>query len=146
MRAVVQRVKKADVRVDDRMVGEIGQGLLVLLGVGQEDAEADADYLADKIAGLRIFADDQDKMNLSVTDVDGDVMAEHLGTAIGTAGMEPGFFVLGRLFHHAEHFTTGGLINLNISAGVADGFEQADKAHAVDFRSKCRLVPGSGDK
>ncbi len=57
MRAVVQRVSRAQVRVGNEVAGDIGRGLLVLLGVGNEDREADADYLADKIVGLRIFED-----------------------------------------------------------------------------------------
>jgi len=65
MRAVVQRVTRATVSVDGKAVGEIGRGMLVLLGVGADDSEADADYLAAKIAGLRIFDDEQGKMNLS---------------------------------------------------------------------------------
>ena len=69
MRAVVQRVSRASVNVDGDTTGEIGLGLLVLLAVGQEDTEADADYLSEKVAGLRIFEDDAGKMNLSVLEV-----------------------------------------------------------------------------
>ena len=65
MRAVVQRVSRAAVRVDGAVIGEIGRGLLVLLGVGREDAAADADALADKIANLRVFDDAAGQMNLS---------------------------------------------------------------------------------
>jgi D-aminoacyl-tRNA deacylase len=72
MRAVVQRVSRASVKVDGEVVGEIGAGLLVLLGVGQDDVEADADYLAEKITGLRVFEDADGKMNLSVRDLVGD--------------------------------------------------------------------------
>jgi len=75
MRAVIQRVTRASVKVGDEITGAIGQGLLVLLGVAHEDTEADADYLAEKIAGLRIFGDDAGKMNLSVIDVGGAVLA-----------------------------------------------------------------------
>jgi D-Tyr-tRNA(Tyr) deacylase len=75
MRAVVQRVSRAAVSVDGQISGEIGAGLLVLLGVGQEDTEADATYLAEKICGLRIFEDDDGKMNRSVKDVGGGVLA-----------------------------------------------------------------------
>ena len=63
MRAVIQRVTRASVKVGNEITGEIGHGLLVLLGVAQDDTEADADYLAEKIAGLRIFEDDAGKMN-----------------------------------------------------------------------------------
>src|ERR1017187_10427660 len=71
MRAVVQRVGRARVKVGDEISGEIGKGLLVLLGVGQGDNESDADYLAEKVAGLRVFEDEAGKMNLSVGEIGG---------------------------------------------------------------------------
>ncbi|MBE7560876.1 D-tyrosyl-tRNA(Tyr) deacylase [bacterium] len=74
MRAVVQRVSSASVTIGGQVVGEIGTGFLVLLGVAEGDTEADADYLADKIAKLRVFRDDDDKMNLCLRDVNGGVL------------------------------------------------------------------------
>lgn len=74
MRAVVQRVSRASVKVDDDIVGEIERGLTVLVGVGDGDTAADADALADKLVGLRIFADDDGKMNRSVVDSGGEVL------------------------------------------------------------------------
>lgn len=74
MRAVVQRVSEADVTVGGDVVGRIGRGLLVLVGVEQGDAAADADWLAAKIAGLRIFADAEGKMNLAVHEVGGETL------------------------------------------------------------------------
>jgi D-tyrosyl-tRNA(Tyr) deacylase len=71
MRAVVQRVKGAKVDVDGKRVGEIGKGLLVFLGVGERDSEKDAEYLANKIAHLRIFSDEKGLMNLSIVDTGG---------------------------------------------------------------------------
>jgi D-tyrosyl-tRNA(Tyr) deacylase len=71
MRAVVQRVKCAKVAVDGKKVGEIGRGLLVFLGVGERDSEKDAEYLANKIAHLRVFSDEKGLMNLSVADTGG---------------------------------------------------------------------------
>jgi D-tyrosyl-tRNA(Tyr) deacylase len=71
MRAVVQRVKCAKVAVDGKKVGEIGRGLLVFLGVGERDSEKDAEYLASKIAHLRVFSDEKGLMNLSVADTGG---------------------------------------------------------------------------
>lgn len=93
MRAVVQRVSRAKVTVSDWTAGEIGLGLLVLLGVGQNDTEADAIYLAEKIAGLRIFEDDDGKMNRSVLDSGGSVLAVSQFTLYGDVrrGKRPSF-------------------------------------------------------
>ncbi|MEA2000337.1 MAG: D-aminoacyl-tRNA deacylase [Actinomycetota bacterium] len=74
MRAVVQRVARASVTVDGETVGEIGTGLLVLLGVGHDDGEAEAQALVDKLLGLRIFPDDEQRMNRSVVGVGGSVL------------------------------------------------------------------------
>jgi D-aminoacyl-tRNA deacylase len=93
MRAVVQRVTEAAVTVGAQPVSAIGSGLLVLLGVGKEDAEADADYLADKVVNLRIFEDDAGQMNLSVLDTKGAVLVVSQFTLYGDArrGRRPGF-------------------------------------------------------
>ena len=74
MRAVVQRVTNADVKIDGRVNGKIDNGLLVLLGVGNSDTEEDMKYIADKIIKLRIFSDENDKMNLSLEDVGGSML------------------------------------------------------------------------
>lgn len=93
MRAVVQRVSRARVAVAGREVGAIGAGLLVLLGVGQGDDGPAADWLADKIAGLRIFPDEQDKLNLSVAEVGGAVLVVSQFTLWGDCakGRRPSF-------------------------------------------------------
>ena len=93
MRAVVQRVSRCKVSVGTRTVGEIGAGVLVLLGVGKADDEAAADYLAEKIIGLRIFEDEAEKMNLSVVDKHGQVLVVSQFTLYGDVrrGKRPSF-------------------------------------------------------
>jgi D-tyrosyl-tRNA(Tyr) deacylase len=93
MRAVLQRVSEARVRVNGEIVGEIGRGLLVLLGVGQGDSAADARFLVEKTAGLRIFEDTQGKMNLSVEETGGAVLVVSQFTLYGDCrqGRRPGF-------------------------------------------------------
>ena len=93
MRAVVQRVSRAKVTVNGEITGEIGLGLLVLLGVGHNDTEADVRYLTDKIAGLRVFEDDAGMMNRSVHDAGGSVLAVSQFTLYGDVrrGKRPSF-------------------------------------------------------
>jgi D-tyrosyl-tRNA(Tyr) deacylase len=93
MRAVVQRVSRAQVTVGTEITGKIDRGLLVLLGVSREDTEKDADYLADKIAGLRIFEDENGKMNLEVAAIGGAVLVVSQFTLYGDVrrGKRPSF-------------------------------------------------------
>ena len=93
MRAVVQRVSEARVEVDGQVVGAIDRGFLVLLGVAQGDTAADAAYLAEKTAGLRVFEDAAGKMNLALNDVGGAVLAVSQFTLLGDCrkGRRPGF-------------------------------------------------------
>src|SRR5580692_6910154 len=93
MRAVVQRVGRAQVTVNGEVAGKIGLGLLVLVGAGRDDAEADATYLAEKIAGLRVFEDGEGKMNRSVQEVGGSVLAVSQFTLYGDVrrGKRPSF-------------------------------------------------------
>jgi D-tyrosyl-tRNA(Tyr) deacylase len=93
MRAVVQRVSRAKVTINGEVAGEIGVGMLVLLGVGQADTEGDAAYLAEKVSGLRIFDDDQGKMNRSVQDIGGSVLTVSQFTLYGDVrrGKRPSF-------------------------------------------------------
>jgi len=93
MRAVVQRVSRAKVTVGERVTGEIGRGMLVLLGVSTEDKETDAYYLVDKLVNLRIFEDADGKMNLSLTDIDGEILVVSQFTLYGDTrrGRRPSF-------------------------------------------------------
>jgi len=93
MRAVIQRVRSASVTVDEEVVGSIGRGLVVLLGVGLNDTEREAAWLAEKTANLRIFEDDEGKMNLSVLDIRGQALVVSQFTLYGDArkGRRPSF-------------------------------------------------------
>lgn len=93
MRAVIQRVDKAKVTVDGKIVGEISRGLMVLVGVVEGDTEKDVQYLADKVTGLRIFEDEAEKMNLSVKDIGGEILSVSQFTLYGDCrkGKRPSF-------------------------------------------------------
>ena len=93
MRAVVQRVSSSRVTVDNVVTGEINQGLLVLLGVTHEDTSKDVDYMIDKVLNLRIFEDENGKMNLSLKDINGELLIVSQFTLYGDCrkGRRPGF-------------------------------------------------------
>jgi len=118
MRAVVQRVSQAEVSVDGRVLGRIGLGFVVLLGVARDDSEQDAAFLADRILGLRVFADAQGKMNLALQAVGGELLVISQFTLLAdtSAGRRPSFIAAAppeqarRLY---EHF-----LSLCRSAGV----------------------------
>ncbi|MDD7184000.1 D-aminoacyl-tRNA deacylase [Peptostreptococcus porci] len=93
MRAVVQKVTASNVSVDGEVVGKINSGLLVLLGVGEDDEIKDVDYMVDKIVNLRIFEDENEKLNLSLLDVGGELLVVSQFTLFGDCrkGRRPGF-------------------------------------------------------
>ena len=98
MIVVVQRVKSASVTVDNKLVGKIGNGLVLLIGVAETDTKDDVDFVANKCANLRIFQDNQGKLNRSVLDVDGEILAISQFTLLGdtSKGRRPSFI-------HAAH-------------------------------------------
>ena len=98
MRMVVQRVTRASVTVDGEVTGKIGKGYMVLVGSEVGDTEADARLCADKLAGLRVFVDDEDKMNRSVLDVGGEILLVSQFTLLGDArhGRRPSFIAAAR--------------------------------------------------
>lgn len=98
MRAVVQRVSSARVTVDGEITGKIERGFLVLLGVGEDDTDEDVVYLAGKVVGLRVFEDESGKMNLTLNDVDGAVLAVSQFTLFGdcSKGRRPSFVAAAR--------------------------------------------------
>lgn len=93
MRALIQRVSSASVKVSDKTVGEIGQGLVILLGITHDDTEVDVKFIADKCVNLRIFCDEDDKMNRSLLDIGGEALIISQFTLYGDArkGRRPGF-------------------------------------------------------
>ncbi|HIJ82223.1 MAG TPA: D-tyrosyl-tRNA(Tyr) deacylase [Desulfuromonadales bacterium] len=93
MKAVIQRVTSASVTVENRVVGQIGRGIMILLGIEKGDTEAEADWLVDKISGLRIFCDEEGKMNRSVVDISGELLVVSQFTLAGncTKGRRPSF-------------------------------------------------------
>ena len=95
MRAVVQRVNNSNVTVNQEVVGEIGKGLLVLLGVEEGDSIKDVDYMVDKISNLRIFEDENEKMNLSLLDIKGELIVVSQFTLLGDCrkGRRPNFMM-----------------------------------------------------
>ncbi|HLU66887.1 MAG TPA: D-aminoacyl-tRNA deacylase [Kofleriaceae bacterium] len=129
VRAVVQRVSRAQVTVEGQVVGRIGRGLLVLVGAGAGDGEADVQYVIDKVANLRIFPDEQGKMNRSVLDVGGGVLAVSQFTLYGDArkGRRPAF--VGALEPGAAEALYDRLVAGLRAAGVAEVATGVFRAH-----------------
>ena len=93
MRIILQRVSRAEVRIDGRKIASIGRGFLVLLGVTRDDTEADAEFLADRVLGMRVFADDNQKMNLALGAVNGEMLVVSQFTLLADtdSGRRPSF-------------------------------------------------------
>ena len=101
MRALIQRVSSGSVKISDKTVGKIGQGLVILIGITHDDTEADVKFLADKCVNLRIFCDEDDKMNRSLLDIGGEALIISQFTLYGDArkGRRPGFSEAARPDH-----------------------------------------------
>lgn len=108
MRVVLQRAKRAEVRVEGNVVGCIDKGLMLLVGVTHEDTSEDAAYVADKIVNLRIFEDENDKMNLSLLDVGGEILSVSQFTLYGDCrkGRRPNFMDAAKPDHASEVYET----------------------------------------
>jgi D-tyrosyl-tRNA(Tyr) deacylase len=132
MRALLQRVSKASVSVNDEIVGDIGSGFVILLGVTHTDTHQEADWLANKVAGIRLFEDDQGKMNASLADVDGEFLVVSQFTLYGDArkGRRPSFTEAARpeqaeplVDYFCEKLRTKGF---NVETGVFGAHMQVD--------------------
>lgn len=128
MRAVVQRVKKASVCVDEKITGAIDTGFLVLLGVGDGDSDEDLSYITKKILGLRVFEDDDGRMNRSLFDVGGAVLAVSQFTLYGDArhGMRPSFITAAAPDVGKQYFERFKKILAEAGITVASGIFGAD--------------------
>ncbi|MBC8233559.1 D-tyrosyl-tRNA(Tyr) deacylase [bacterium] len=128
MRAVVQRVKRASVTVDNKVVSEISKGLLILLGVAKEDTSADIDYMANKVANLRIFQDEQGKMNLSLLEIGGEALVVSQFTLYGDCrkGRRPSFIAAAQPEKADEMYqvfiTTLNKIGINTKGGIFQAY------------------------
>jgi D-tyrosyl-tRNA(Tyr) deacylase len=124
MRAVVQRVKSSKVVVEDKVVGKIGMGFNVLLGVEDKDEEKDLKYLVDKIVNLRVFEDSEGKMNLSIKDVGGEILAISQFTLLGDCrkGRRPSFIGAARPDEAKKYYDKFiemiKIENINVESGI----------------------------
>ena len=130
MRAVIQRVKRASVVVDEKTTGEIGIGLLVLLGVEKGDTDTDLKYTFNKTVGLRVFEDQQQKMNLSVIDVGGNLLVVSQFTLLGDVrkGKRPGFNQAATPEVANEMYESFVAMGQGVGLDIQTGIFQADMA------------------
>jgi D-tyrosyl-tRNA(Tyr) deacylase len=128
MRAVIQRVSQARVKVDEKITGQIEKGLLVYLGVEDKDGDNDLSYIVDKIANIRIFQDGQGKMNLSVKDVGGSILMVSQFTLCGDCrkGRRPSFSTAASLDEARKYYEKSVESLRNLGFHVETGIFQAD--------------------
>ena len=142
MRAVVQRVKKSHVEVEGKITGEIGKGLMVLLGISEDDGILDIDYMVDKIINLRIFEDSDEKMNLSLLDVAGELLVVSQFTLYGDCrkGRRPSFIKAAGTEKAQELYELflKKLMNMNIK--IQSGVFQADMTIYIENDGPVTLI------
>jgi len=132
MRAVIQRVSQASVSVEGNIVGKINQGVVVLLGITHDDTEEDAKYLAEKISNLRIFEDENNKLNLSVCDIKGKILSISQFTLYGDCrkGRRPSFTeaahpnIAEKLYNQFNKHVEG--LNIEVEKGIFQAFMQVE--------------------
>ncbi len=125
MVAVIQRVSHSNVKIEDQIVGEIGRGFNILLGISENDTIEDVDWLAKKIIGLRVFADNEGKMNLNIKDIDGNILIISQFTLLAATkkGNRPSFIEAARLekaipLYETMIGTLSGLLGKEVEKGV----------------------------
>lgn len=134
MRAVVQRVKKSNVTVEDKLIGKIDKGLTVLLGISEDDKPSDIDYMVDKITNLRIFEDDEGKMNLSLFDIKGELLVVSQFTLYGDCrkGRRPSFVKAARPEKAVEYYDIFVKKCNDLGFNTKTGFFQAEMTVNID--------------
>ncbi|MCK9217618.1 MAG: D-aminoacyl-tRNA deacylase [Firmicutes bacterium] len=148
MRAVVQRVISSFVKVDDRLTGEIGKGLMVLLGISEDDTLNDIDYMVEKITNLRIFEDDEGKMNLSLYDVSGELLVVSQFTLYGDCrkGRRPSFVKAARPEKAQEYYNIFIEKCSNLGIGAKTGVFQAEMLVNINNDGPVTLIIDSKKK
>ncbi|MFA7572313.1 MAG: D-aminoacyl-tRNA deacylase [Lutispora sp.] len=145
MRAVVQRVKKSYVEVDGKITGHIDKGLIVLLGISEDDGILDIDYMVDKIANLRIFEDKDEKMNLSLLDVSGELLVVSQFTLYGDCrkGRRPSFIKAARPEKAQELYELFLKKCMNMNIKTQSGVFQADMTVYIENDGPVTLIVDS---
>lgn len=145
MRAVVQRVKKSHVEVDGKITGHIDKGLMVLLGISEDDGILDIDYMVDKIANLRIFEDKDEKMNLSLLDASGELLVVSQFTLYGDCrkGRRPSFIKAARPGKAQELYELFLKKCMNMNIKTQSGVFQADMTVYIENDGPVTLIVDS---
>ena len=145
MRAVVQRVKKSHVEVDGKITGQIDKGLMILLGISEDDKAEDIDYMVDKIINLRIFEDDENKMNLSLLDVGGELLVVSQFTLYGDCrkGRRPSFIKAARPEKAQQLYDQFIKKAADLNVKVQSGIFQADMTVYIENDGPVTLIVDS---